>query len=120
MKINKIKVYLFSFASLFLSACETVPQVVVESQSLYTNREIYFIGGGKCLQPKVYSSASVQPLFPRYDTVDCNHTKGAKYVIEKVAYLSCEYDGERHCNSGVDKGREENGSTPVRQRRART
>ena len=100
MRINKIKVYLFSFASLFLSACETVPQVVVESQSFHTNREIYFIGGGKCLQPKVYSSASVQPLFPRYDTVDCNHTKGAKYVIEKVAYLSCEYDGERHCNSG--------------------
>lgn len=44
MRINKIKVYLFSFASLFLSACETVPQVVVESQSLYTNREISSVG----------------------------------------------------------------------------
>ncbi|MBQ7660019.1 MAG: hypothetical protein IJS26_04710 [Alphaproteobacteria bacterium] len=99
MMKNKFKICLSIFTFLLLSACETI-QIINDSQPLYENREIYFVGGGKCLQKReFYSNATIQPPV-EYNTVDCKLIKGEKYIVKNVAYLSCSRDIDYPCNSG--------------------
>lgn len=101
MKKNKIGICLSISTFLLLSSCETM-QIINDSQPLYENREIYFVGGGKCLQKReYYSNATIQPP-AEYNTVDCMLTKGEKYIIKNVSYLSCSRDIDYPCNSGGD------------------